>query len=123
MVRAWVAATIVLIGGLVLYAITYKLVRGTLASDAIVWCTPGVASFVAATVSSRRHLAVGMAVIFPAALLMGIGNLVLGRLGYMDLVGIKVSIVVAILALPMVTIPCAIGAVAGDWIAKRRANA
>ena len=64
-----------------------------------------------------------MAVIFPAALLMGVGNFVLGKMGYMDLVGIKVSIVVAALALPMVTIPCAIGAAAGDWLAKRRAKA
>ncbi len=123
MVRAWLAATVVLIGGLVLYAVTYKLVRGTFVADAIIWSTPGIASFVAAILASRSRVAVGLGVIFPAALLMGIGNFVLGKLGYMDLVGIKVSIIVAILALPVVTIPCAIGTLAGDWLAKRRANA
>jgi hypothetical protein len=84
---------------------------------------PVLGAALAAFLAPRNTFNVGAATVSPAILVVGIGGYIAGALGFGDFIGLKGSIIVTLLSIPLIALASAIGALFGEWAAKGRANA
>jgi hypothetical protein len=120
--RAWLAATFAMMVGVAVYYAAL----GYISNEVVLlfgYGIPVLGAAVAAFLAPRNKFNVGAAKVIPAILVVGIGGYIAGALGFGDSIGLKGSIIVTVLSIPLIALASAIGALFGEWAAKGRANA
>jgi hypothetical protein len=124
MIRSWGAATVVMALFMAIYLASVKLSASQYIAGAAYWAGPILGALTAAYLAPRHKFNVGAGTIALAAVVLGVGNYVFGELGNLtDLPGVQGSFIVAAFSIPMVAIPCVLGALAGEWLSKGHADA
>jgi hypothetical protein len=119
---AWFWASVVMMAGLIAYYVIVELVASPLVVH-VGWAIPASGAAVAAFVAPRQKFNVGAATVVVAVLLVGVGSYVAGKLGVGDFIGAQGTAIAMVLALPLIALSSACGALLGELASKVRSNA
>jgi hypothetical protein len=108
--------------GLVVYYVAIELIASLLVIY-LSWGIPALGAAVAAFLAPRSKFNVGAATVFLAVLVIGVGGYIAGELGIGDSVGVKGTVIFMVLSAPYIAVSSVCGALLGEWVSRRLANA
>jgi hypothetical protein len=120
--KAWLAALIAMSIGLVAYFAVVRVVPNQVAV-ALAWAIPIVGAAVASFLAPRNKFNVGATTAVLAILLVGAGSYFAGLMGFGDFVGLEGTTIGLVLSLPLIVGASVLGALMGEWMSKRSADA
>jgi hypothetical protein len=120
--KAWLAALIAMSIGLIAYFAVVRVVPNQVAV-ALAWANPIVGAAVASFLAPRNKFNVGAATAVLAIVLIGAGSYFAGRMGLGDFVGLEGTTIGIVLSLPLIVGASVVGALMGEWMSKRSADA
>jgi hypothetical protein len=115
-------ATVVMALSLLVYFFALRYMDNT-AQFIVGYIIPSAGAGVASYIAPRNKFNVGVATVFPAIILMGIGFYLAGRYGSGDFLGGEGTVFAVLLSAPIIAIASVFGALLGEWLSKENANA